>query len=154
MMRLPNPWMILGAIVAASLVYFYAHHVGYAKRDQEMQLEIAKLNGEAREKEKKLAEDLNQTSSQLKEANDVVNKKQSDLDRLINSGRVRLNSGCVQASSSATTASRDNETATESERETLRLIAEIAAEGDRAINKLNACITAYEQVRNTINADR
>lgn len=153
-MRLPNPWMILGAICAASVLYFYAHHVGYVKRDQEMQLEIARLNGEAREKEKKLAEDLNQTSSQLKEANDVVNKKQSDLDRLINSGRVRLNSGCVQASSSATTASRDNETASESERETLRLIAEIAAEGDRAINKLNACITAYEQVRNTINADR
>ena len=153
-MRLPNPWMILGAICAASILYFYAHHVGYVKRDQEMQLEIARLNGKAREKEQKLAEDLNQTSSQLKEANDVVNKKQSDLDRLINSGRVRLNSGCVQASSSATTASRDNETASESERETLRLIAEIAAEGDRAINKLNACITAYEQVRSQINADR
>ena len=153
-MRLPNPWMILGAICAASVLYFYAHHVGYVKRDQEMQLEIARLNGEAREKEQKLAEDLNQTSSQLREANDVVNKKQSDLDRLINSGRVRLNSGCVQASSSATTASRDNETASESERETLRLIAEIAAEGDRAINKLNACITAYEQVRSQVNADR
>ena len=153
-MRLPNPWMILGAIFAASLLYFYAHHVGYVKRDQEMQLEIARLNGEAREKEQKLAEDLNQTSSQLREANDVVSKKQSDLDRLINSGRVRLNSGCVQASSSATTASRDNETASESERETLRLIAEIAAEGDRAINKLNACITAYEQVRSQVNADR
>ena len=153
-MRLPNPWMILGAICAASILYFYAHHVGYVKRDQEMQLEIARLNGEAREKEQKLAEDLNQTSSQLREANDVVNKKQSDLDRLINSGRVRLNSGCVQASSSATTTSRDNETASESERETLRLIAEIAAEGDRAINKLNACITAYEQVRSQVNADR
>lgn len=153
-MRLPNPWIILGAICAASILYFYAHHVGYVKRDQEMQLEIARLNGEAREKEQKLAEDLNQTSSQLREANDVVNKKQSDLDRLINSGRVRLNSGCVQASSSATTASRDNETASESERETLRLIAEIAAEGDRAINKLNACITAYEQVRSQVNADR
>ena len=153
-MRLPNPWMILGAICAASILYFYAHHVGYVKRDQEMQLEIARLNGEAREKEQKLAEDLNQTSSQLREANDVVSKKQSDLDRLINSGRVRLNSGCVQASSSSTTSSGNNETATESERETLRLIAEIAAEGDRAINKLNACITAYEQVRSQVNADR
>jgi len=154
MMRLPNPWMILGAITAASFVYFYAHHAGYVKRDQEMQLEIARLNGEAREKEQKLAQDLNNTSSQLKEANDVVTKKQSDLDRLINSGRVRLNSGCVQASSSATPASRDNEAGSESERETLRLIAEIAAEGDRAINKLNACIAAYEQVREAINGNK
>ena len=153
-MRLPNPWMILGAIFAASLVYFYAHHVGYAKRDQEMQLEIARLNGEAREKEQKLAEDLNNTSSQLKEANDVVTKKQTDLDAAIRSGRMRLNTSCVPASTGSTTASGDNSKASESERETLLLIAQLAAEGDRAINELNACIAAYEQVRNTINGQR
>ena len=154
MFRLPNPWMILSAIAAASLVYFYAHHVGYVKRDQEMQLEIAKLNGEAREKEQKLSEDLNQTSSQLKDANDAITQKQSALDRAINSGRVRLNSGCVQTSSSSTTSSRDQAETSESDRETLRLIAEIAAEGDRAINELNACIAAYNQVRETINGQR
>ena len=153
-MRLPNPWVILGAISAAFVLYFYAHHVGYVLRDQEMQLEIAKLNGEAREKEHKLAEDLNQTSSQLKDANDAITQKQSALDRAINSGRVRLNSSCVQASSSPTTASRDQTEASESERETLRLIAQLAAEGDRAINELNACIAAYNQVRETINGQR
>jgi len=153
-MRLPNPWMILGAIFAASLVYFYAHHVGYAKRDQEMQLEIARLNGEAREKEQKLAEDLNNTSSQLKEANDVVTKKQTDLDAAIRSGRMRLNTSCVQASTGSTTASGNNTQASESERETLLLIAQLAAEGDRAINELNACIAAYNQVRETINGNK
>jgi prophage endopeptidase len=151
MMRLPNPWMILGAITAASLVYFYAHHVGYVKRDQEMQLEIARLNGEAREKEQKLSQDLNNTSSQLKEANDVVTKKQTDLDAAIRSGRMRLNTSCVPASTGSTTASGDNSKASESERETLLLIAQLAAEGDRAINELNACIAAYNQVRETIN---
>jgi len=150
-MRLPNPWMILGAITAASLVYFYAHHVGYVKRDQEMQLEIARLNGEAREKEQKLSQDLNNTSSQLKEANDVVTKKQTDLDAAIRSGRMRLNTSCVPASTGSTTASGDNSKASESERETLLLIAQLAAEGDRAINELNACIAAYNQVRDTIN---
>ena len=151
-MRLPNPWMILGAIAAASLVYFYAHHVGYAKRDQEMQLEIAKLNDEAREKEQKLAENLNQTSSQLKEANDVVTKKQTDLDAAIRAGRVRLGSSCVQAATSAATTSGDNSKASESERETLLLIAQLAAEGDKAINELNACIASYEAVRRQINS--
>jgi hypothetical protein len=150
-MRLPNPWMILGAIAAASLVYFYAHHVGYVKRDQEMQLEIARLNGEAREKEQKLSQDLNNTSSQLKEANDVVTKKQTDLDAAIRSGRMRLNTSCVPASTGSTSASRNNTQASESERETLLLIAQLAAEGDRAINELNACIAAYNQVRETIN---
>ena len=153
-MRLPNPWMILGAITAASLVYFYAHHVGYVKRDQEMQLEIARLNGEAREKEQKLAEDLNNTSSQLKEANDVVTKKQTDLDAAIRSGRMRLNTSCVPASTSSTSAGGNNTQASESERETLLLIAQLAAEGDRAINELNACIAAYNQVRETINGQR
>jgi 3-polyprenyl-4-hydroxybenzoate decarboxylase len=154
MMRLPNPWMILGAITAASLVYFYAHHVGYVKRDQEMQLEIARLNGEAREKEQKLSQDLNNTSSQLKEANDVVTKKQTDLDAAIRSGRMRLNTSCVPASTGSTTANGDNSKASESERETLLLIAQLAAEGDRAINELNACIAAYNQVRETINGNR
>ena len=153
-MRLPNPWMILGAITAASLVYFYAHHVGYVKRDQEMQLEIARLNQDAREKEQKLAEDLNNTSSQLKEANDVVTKKQTDLDAAIRSGRMRLNTSCVPASTGSTTASGNNTQASESERETLLLIAQLAAEGDRAINELNACIAAYNQVRETINGQR
>jgi len=153
-MRLPNPWIILGAIVAASLVYFYAHHVGYVKRDQEMQLEIARLNGEAREKEQKLAQDLNNTSSQLKEANDVVTKKQTDLDVAIRSGRMRLNTSCVPASTGSTTASGNNTQASESERETLLLIAQLAAEGDRAINELNACIAAYNQVRETINGNK
>jgi len=153
-MRLPNPWMILGAIAAASILYFYAHHVGYVKRDQEMQLEIAQLNGEAREKEQKLAQDLNNTSSQLKDANDAITQKQSALDRAINSGRVRLNSSCVQTSTSAATASRDQAEASESERETLRLIAQLAAEGDRAINELNACIAAYNQVREAINGNK
>lgn len=153
-MRLPNPWMILGAITAASLVYFYAHHVGYVKRDQEMQLEIARLNGEAREKEQKLAQDLNNTSSQLKEANDVVTKKQTDLDAAIRSGRMRLNTSCVSASTGSTTASGNNTQASESERETLLLIAQLAAEGDRAINELNACIAAYNQVRETINGNK
>ena len=154
MFRLPNPWMILSAIAAASLVYFYAHHVGYVKRDQEMQLEIAKLNGEAREKEQKLSEDLNQTSSQLKDANDAITQKQSALDRAINSGRVRLNSGCVQTSSGSSTSSRDQAETSESDRETLRLIAQLAAEGDRAINELNACISAYNKVRETINGSQ
>lgn len=153
-MRLPNPWMILGAITAASLVYFYAHHVGYVKRDQEMQLEIARLNQDAREKEQKLAEDLNNTSSQLKEANDVVTKKQTDLDAAIRSGRMRLNTSCVSASTGSTPASGNNTQASESERETLLLIAQLAAEGDRAINELNACIAAYNQVRETINGQR
>jgi len=149
-----NPWMIIGVICVVLGTYKYGTHEGYKERDAEMQQEIARLNDESRAKEQKLAEDLNQTSSQLKEANDVVTKKQTDLDAAIRSGRVRLNSSCVQAATNSTTASGDQQAGSESEQATLRAIAELAAEGDRAINKLNACITAYEQVRSQVNGER
>ena len=144
------------AVLIAMGVYLYGHHKGWAERDAEMQAEIAVKNEEARAKEQELQKQLNTQTSQLLEANNAVSKKQSDLDRLINAGRVRLPSaGCVQASPSAGAAPRDSaETSTESEREVLRLIAEITADGDRAINQLNACIDAYQKVKETINGQR
>ena len=147
-----NPWMIIGAICVVLGTYKYGTHSGYKQRDAEMQAEIARLNEESRQKEQKLAQDLNNTSSQLLEANNAITQKQSALDRAISAGRVRLPaSSCVQAATSAATASGNNAETSESERETLRLIAQLAAEGDRAINELNACIAAYNQVREAIN---
>ncbi len=150
-----NPWLIIGGICIVLGTYKYGTHTGYKERDAEMQAEIARLNEESRAKEQKLAQDLNNTSSQLREANDVVTKKQTDLDAAIRAGRVRLNSSsCVQAATSAASASGNQTETSESERETLRLIAQLAAEGDRAINELNACIAVYNQVRDTINGQR
>jgi len=151
-----NPYMILGAIALAVSSYFYGHHAGFEQRDQEMQAEIALKNEQVRQAEHKLNEQLSATSTELKDANDAINKKQSDLDRLINAGRVRLPStSCVQAAPSASASSGSgNQAGSESDIETLRLIAQIAADGDRAINQLNACITAYEQVREAANGKR
>jgi hypothetical protein len=152
---MPNPWMIIGVIFVVLGTYKYGTYSGYKERDAEMQQEIARLNDESRQKEQKLAQDLNNTSSQLLEANNAISQKQSALDRAIIAGRVRFpSSSCVQAATSAAAASGNQAEASESERETLRLIAQLAAEGDRAINELNACIAVYEQVRNTINGTR
>jgi hypothetical protein len=150
-----NPWMIIGVICLVAGTYKYGSYSGYKERDAEMQQEISRLNEESRVKEQKLSENLNQTSSQLKEANDVVNQKQTALDVAIRAGRVRFpTSSCVQAAASTTPASGNNTEASESERETLRLIAQLAAEGDRAINELNACIAVYNQVRETLNGNK
>ena len=48
---IPNPWVIIGAILVAVSVYFYGHHKGWDDRDIEMQAEIAVKNEEARTKE-------------------------------------------------------------------------------------------------------
>lgn len=152
---MPNPWMIIGVIFVVLGTYKYGTYSGYKERDAEMQQEIARLNDESRQKEQKLAQDLNNTSSQLLEANNAISQKQSALDRAISAGRVRFpSSSCVQAAASTATASGNQTEASESERETLRLIAQLAAEGDRAINELNACIAVYNQVREAINGTR
>ena len=153
---IPNPWMILGAILVAVSVYFYGHHTGWVERDFEMQAEIGKKNEESRAKEQEMSTKLNEQSSKLQEANNVLDQKQSALDRAIRAGRVRLpSSSCVQTTTNPTPASGNSvQETSESDRETLAAIAAIVAEGDRAINQLNACIDAYNQVRETTNGQR
>lgn len=147
-------------------IYSYGHHKGWGERDAEMQSEIAAKNEEARQREQKLSEQINQTSTQLKDANDAITQKQSALDRAISSGRVRLPAtSCVQASASTAPTggggdqarsqpSGQADASSDAERETLRLIAQIAADGDRATNQLNACIDAYNAVREQVNGQR
>ena len=153
---IPNPWVILGAILVAVSVYFYGHHKGWDDRDIEMQAEIAVKNEEARVKEQELTKQLNENSTKLQEANNAITEKQSSLDRAIRAGRVRLPStSCVQASSSATPSSGDSTKAgSESDTEVLRLIAQIIADGDKAINQLNACIDSYNKVMEAVNGKR
>ena len=153
---IPNPWMILGAIFVAVSVYFYGHHKGWDERDAEMQAEIAIKNEESRTKEQELAKQLNDQSSKLLEANNAISEKQSSLDRAIRAGRVRLPStSCVQTNGNPPVASgNSNQAASESDTETLRLIAQIAADGDKAINQLNACIDAYQAVMEKSNGKR
>ena len=156
-------YAVLAALVLVISIYFYGHHKGWKERDAEMQAEIAKKNEESRQVERKLTEQLNANATQLQEANHALDEKSSALDRAIRAGRVRLPSAsCVQAPASAAPAAGDRnqapsqpdrqaDTSSDAERETLALIAQIAADGDRAVNQLNACIDAYNQVREQLN---
>lgn len=161
------------AVFLALLVVFGIYKWGYGRgwgdRDFEMQAQIAKKNEEARAKEQEMAKAVADKESDLRKANHVIEKKQMDLNAAIRAGRVRLPSpSCSQAPASAPIAIRDLDQArsepdrapdqaagdtgpTETERETLRLIAEIAADGDMAINQLNACVAAYENMRSIVN---
>jgi hypothetical protein len=163
---IPNPYVILGAIIVAISVYFFGHHKGWKERDQEMQLEIAKKNEEAREIEHKLTDKLNENQTRLQEANNAITEKQTALDRAIRAGRVRLPTpSCVQTTPNPTPTPRDRaeagtqpdrpaDQATDAERATLAAIAEIVAQGDRNTAQLNSCIDAYNSLREQMNAKR
>jgi hypothetical protein len=155
-MILPNPWLIIGAIVMAASLYFYGHHKGWAERDQEMQTEIAAKNEEARTKEQELTKQLNDNSTKLLEANNAITEKQSSLNRLIRTSSLRIQTpGCVQTTASATPPSGSSSQAgSESDRETLLAIAEIVAQGDRNTAQLNACIDNYAKVMEAVNVKR
>jgi delta 1-pyrroline-5-carboxylate dehydrogenase len=161
-----NPYFIIAAMIAVGGAYGYGHHVGWGDRDAEMQIEIAKKNDEAREKERELAQQLNEQSTKLSEANNAITQKQSSLDSAIRAGRLRLPStSCVQAPANAPTPTGDSpkersepnrpvyET-TDSERATLQAIAEIVAQGDRNTAQLNSCISAYEKAMEIINGNK
>ena len=153
---IPNPWLIIGAIVMAASLYFYGHHKGWAERDQEMQAEIAIKNEEARTKEQELTKQLNDNSTKLLEANNAITEKQSSLNKLIRSSSLRIQTpGCVQTTASTAPASGSSSQAgSESDRETLLAIAEIVAQGDRNTAQLNACIDNYAKVMEAINVKR
>lgn len=155
MFGIPKAYLILGAVLAALAIYFTGHHKGWVQRDLEMQVEIAKKNDQAREIERAMTSKLNANAIKLEETNNVLAKKSTDLDRAIRAGRVRLPaSSCIQATASPAVAAPDTTDASESDRQTLILIAQIAADGDKAINSLNACITAYNEIREQLNGNR
>jgi len=156
MFGIPFPYIALAIGIALFGSYRGGYHYGWSDRDAEMQIAIAKKNDEARAKEKELGEKLQDQESKLRKAQDDVKKKQSAMHELARTGRLRLPApSCPQVNSSATIAAGDTQPsqpdASESERQTIAALIDIAAEGDKAISKLNACVNAYNEVRVLVN---
>jgi len=147
-----NPWLIIGAICAVLGVYFYGHHTGYEQRVAEDQAEIIRLNEQARAKEAELDIKVKNLSSSLRKATNAINSNKASLNARADAGELRLPSSCpVQADSSAATSGGTPTPPSESERETVKALIAIAADGDTAITKLNACIDQYNEVKKTVN---
>lgn len=156
MFPLPLPWIIISIMVSLFTTYRVGHHYGWLERDQDMQVEIAKKNDEARELEKNMTSKLADKEAALRKATNEISKKQAAMRELANSGRLRLpTSSCVQASAGSTTASGDSGAdASELERQTINTLIDLVAEGDKAISKHAACVAAYNEVRESINGKR
>lgn len=155
MFGIPLPWLIIGLSIALFGTYRGGYHYGWADRDADMQLEIAKKNGEARELEKAMTSKLADKESELRKAQDEISKKQSAMHELARTGKLRLpTASCVQASPSAPAPAGDKQDATDIERQTISALIDLVTEGDKAITKLNSCIDSYNEVRNLINGQQ
>jgi hypothetical protein len=162
MFGIPLPYIAIAVVIALFGSYRGGYHFGWSDRDKEMQIAIAKKNEEARQTEQKLTEKLNENATKLQETTNVINQKQTALDRAIRAGRVRFpTTSCPQASTNSSIASTNTEatsqpdrqadTASDAERETLAAIAEIIAQGDKNTAALNACVDSYNQMRDLLN---
>ena len=138
-----NPQLILGAIVLAIASYFYGHHEGYAQKETEDALEIARLNGEM---------------NKQKDAQDVkdAETKQEFETKLsgIIASRPRLYVPITSKGGCATSTSNDGKERAELDGQTVEDLIRLVAEGDRAIIELNSCIDRYNQVKETLSGNR
>jgi len=154
-----NPWVILGLISALAGVFGYGHHVGWVSRDEEAQLEIAKANEESRNIERFMNEKLNVQTEKLRKATSEIAQKTTALSTANAAGRLRLptTNSCptlpAPANAAAPTGDR-GEGPSELERQTIEALISIAADGDRAAARANACIDAYNAIREQINGKR
>ena len=143
---------LLSGLIALLLTfgggYFYGKHV----EKEAQQVEVDRLNTEARAKEQALAAAVTTTAEALRKTNEKAKTATKQRDAAIDSGalRLRVKTTCpIPAAPDTPTPAGDSggEARAELDRETAKALVAITDEGNRAIEKLNACITLYNNAR-------
>jgi len=143
---------LLSGLIALLLVfgggYFYGKHV----EAEAQQAEVDRLNTEARAKEQALTAAVTTTADALRKSNEKARFETQKRNADIDSGalRLRLKTTCpvqAPADTAPTAGSGGGETSAELDRETSKALIALTEEGDRAIEKLNACIILYNNAR-------
>ena len=157
-MSLFNPYVLLGIILAILASFGGGYYKGGQDEFAKQQMEIARLNNEARAVEQKMAEEANDLALKLKKAENnaklVTQKRNSDID----SGTLKLRIPVKQAACPAVSASADTpapagdsvQATAELDREVAKSLVAITDQGDANTRQLNACIDAYNAVYQTL----
>ena len=156
-MSIFNPYVLLGIVLAVLSAFGGGYWKGSEDEVTRQQLEIAKLNAEARQKEQALTMAVTQTATALRTSNEKARQISKERDLAISSGALRLRlpvkaANCpVQTPTDTATPPRDSgEERAELDSETARSLVAITDSGDEAIRQLNACQQAYESIYNTL----
>jgi hypothetical protein len=143
---------LLSGLVALLLTFGSGYWYGGKVEKEAQQVEVDRLNTQARAKEAALVAAVNTTADVLRKTNEKAKLATKERDAAIDSGtfklRVPVKTTCpVPAASDTAVApgSGGGETRTELDPAFGKALFAIAEEGDRAITKLNACISLYNQ---------
>ena len=156
-MTIFNPYVILGFVLAMGTAFSGGYYKGKDSEYKRQQLEIAKLNAEARQKEQALTMAVTQTATALRTSNAKAKQISKERDLAISSGALRLRlpakaTYCpVQTPTDTAPASGDSgQERAELDAETAKSLVTITDDGDEAIRQLAACQQAYESIYNTL----
>ena len=143
---------LLSGLIALLLTFGGGYFYGKYVEREAQQVEVDRLNTEARAKEQALATAVTTTADALRKTNEKAKLATKERDAAIDSGalRLRVKATCpVPAATDPSPTGGDSGGAPSAEldRETAKALVAIAEEGDRAIQKLNACITLYNNAR-------
>jgi len=145
MFSLTNPWILLGILSIVISSFFYGHHQAYV----EQEAEVARLNLLERQKEAEMVKIADNHATELRKANENAKVQIAKLQSDVASGAIRLSiaTRAVQTSSDSTPTSGNTEARSELDPEAANTLISIAADGDKAIRQLNACVDIYNEVR-------
>jgi hypothetical protein len=143
---------LLSGLIALLIAFGGGYWYGKSVEKDAQQAEVDKLNLEARTKEQALTVAVTTTADALRKTNEKAKLATKERDAAIDSGvlRLRLKTTCpvpAPADTAVAAGSGGGEASAELDRETAKALVAIAEEGDRAITKLNACITLYNNAR-------
>ena len=128
--------------------YWYGKHV----EAKAQQVEVDRLNTQAKAKEAALTTAVTATADALRKSNEKAKTVAKERDRAIDLGtmqlRVPVKATCpLPAPSDTAVASGNNSGTAQLDPAFGKALFALTEEGDRAITKLNACIALYNQVR-------
>ena len=156
-MSLFNPWVLLAILIAICSSFGSGYYKGGQDEFAKQQMEIARLNAEARQKEQALVSAVNNTSNKLAKANYEAKLQTQKLHSAIDSGSLKLRipvkaANCpVPTATDTAPASGDSVQATaELDGTIAKSLVAITDQGDANTRQLNACIDAYNSAYQTL----
>jgi len=160
MLSLFNPYVLLGIILAILGSFGSGYYKGGHDEANRQQLEVAKLNAEARQKEQALVAAVNTQAVQLVKANQnaklLQQKRNADIATGVMQLRIPIKTTMcpIQTSGNTTVASGANLGTAELQPETAQAVLAVGDDADATVRKLNTCITLYNQVRETLKGQK
>ena len=152
-MSLFNPWILLGIIMAILGAGAGGYSKGKHDENARQQAEIAVLNEQSRQKEQALVAAVSAQAVKLQKANQdakiQINKRNADIATGVMQLRVPVSCPVQTAGDATATSGADTSTAELQPAFAQSLVA-ITDEADELARKYNTCITAYNEVRQTL----